>query len=92
MSPLSLQLYKNLRLSLTYSVILDSPVVSWLVGLLPDGITCNEATNVFIILVFHIRTHSEFFFSCLDFMTYAMNAEEIILIGYFPGVSWCILK
>ena len=42
-----------------------------------DGITYQEATNIYKILVSHIRIHRiicEILFYCLDFVTYAVHA------------------
>lgn len=49
-----------------------------------DGITYQEATNIYKILVSHIRIHRiicEILFYCLDFVPYAVHAQEIILIN-----------
>lgn len=51
-----------------------------------DDITYQEATNIYKILVFHIRIHRiicEILFYCLDFVTYAVHGQEIILISVF---------
>lgn len=51
-----------------------------------EGITYQEATNIYKILVFHIRLHRiicEILFYCLDFVTYAVHGQEIILISVF---------
>lgn len=51
-----------------------------------EGITYQKATNIYRILVFHIRLHRiicEILFYCLDFVTYAVHGQEIILISVF---------